>query len=170
VTACGVREYTVTTVGANRLPDDRITLRAVKQDDAALLFQWRNEPSTRSMFFSNAEVDWDSHVKWLDSALRNPSETLLIGRRDASPVGVVRFSTGVDGVTVSLTVSPDHRRRGYGRMLLEQGIDSFRTSNPRAVFLASVRVENSASLKVFEACNFVEIGRDEVAVSLVCPS
>ena len=150
------------------MQDERISLRHAAKGDGALLFKWRNDPSTRSMFFSSEEIDWDSHIEWLDGVLVDPSETLLIGQRSGSPVGVVRFSRGAEGVSVSLTVSPDHRSRGYGRILLRQGLDAFREANPQAVFLAAVRVENPASLKVFEACDFVEVSRDDVAVSLVC--
>jgi len=147
---------------------DQITLRRVTEFDDDLLFRWRNEPSTRSMFFSQEEVCWTDHVRWLDCALADTSETLLIGQCRDIPIGVVRFSRGPGGVTVSLTVNPECRNKGYGRKLLEEGISAFRATDHHAVFLAAIKLENLASLKVFEACGFVEDRRDDAAVWLAC--
>ena len=147
---------------------DRIKLREANERDAEVLFRWRNHASTRSMSFSSKEVDWVSHIDWLTGVLSDPSETVLIGQSGDIPIGVVRLSAGVDGVVVSITVSPGHRNMGYGRMLLQQGLAAIRASHPQAVFLADVKIENSSSLKIFEACHFVEVSRDDDAVSLVC--
>lgn len=154
---------------ARELPkNEQISLRVATEEDAAILFAWRNEPTTRSMFFSQEEVDWDSHVRWLGKVLQDPAETPMVGQCDGTPIGIVRFGRSNAGITVSLTISPEHRNKGYGRRLLHEGLATFRKSNPDSAFLAAVRVENLASLRVFQACGFAEMSRDDVAVLLAC--
>jgi len=46
-----------------------MNIRLATRDDAQLLLAWRNDPLTRAMSKSMDEVQWDEHVRWLNSRL-----------------------------------------------------------------------------------------------------
>ena len=54
-----------------------INLRPVTMADAQILYKWRNDPQTRTVSHNQDEIDFDTHLKWLDKKLKGyPSKNL----------------------------------------------------------------------------------------------
>jgi RimJ/RimL family protein N-acetyltransferase len=136
-----------------------IRLRPAEEDDAHLLFQWRNDPVSARNSLNNNPLEWNEHKAWLDQSLKNPTREILIGfwggNYDYEPIhscGTIRFDelpAGL-GLEVSINIDPNLRGRGLGRDLLRAGIE--RHSNRR--LFATIRGENVASLIIFLASGF----------------
>lgn len=115
--------------------------------DAGQLLQWRNDPEVRAASHATGEVDFLTHVNWLQGVLANPRRKLYIAEVDGSSAGMVRADQGDDGVWVlSWLVAPDFRRRGVGKRLLTALFDMI-----SAPMRAEIKSWNTASIRIAEA-------------------
>lgn len=133
--------------------DWAIKLREVEENDAHLLFQWRNEESAVRNSTQPRKITWDEHQEWLKKYLRTETaeDRLFIGEIEPDrPCGMVRFDTLVDGVSVSIIVDEYHRGRGVGKSLLREALQLYHTTR----LFATVRGSNVASLIIFLASGF----------------
>jgi [ribosomal protein S18]-alanine N-acetyltransferase len=102
---------------------------------------------------------------WSESAFRelvkSRAAIFLIAARGASQrvVGyIVALVAAGQAEIVNLAVSPDERRRGFGRGLLDVGIDRLKDRGAREIFL-EVRESNAAALALYASRGFSEVGR-----------
>lgn len=123
-----------------------VGLRPADQQDAALLFAWRNDPATRAASHQAAPLAWESHLSWLRSALGAPDRHLWIGELEGRPVGTVRAERCGGAWRLSWTVAPEARGRGVGRALVTRA--AARLTGP---LRAEVKVGNRASQRIAEA-------------------
>jgi UDP-2,4-diacetamido-2,4,6-trideoxy-beta-L-altropyranose hydrolase len=97
---------------------NRIEMRMANADDSAKLFEWRNHPSIRSVSRNTEPITWENHQKWFDSVISSKDRLLLIGQKDETAVGVVRFDKQEGDAEVSIYLVPDASHSGQGRNLL----------------------------------------------------
>lgn len=132
-----------------------IRLRRVEENDAHLLFRWRNEPEAARNSLNNNPLEWIEHKAWLDASLNNPKRHIMIGMiGEKHPVGMIRFDELIDGYEVSIIVDPYLRTRGMGKALLQEGIKFFSESIENGPLYAIIRGENVASLIIFLSSGF----------------
>jgi len=131
-----------------------LRLRPAGMGDAARLLAWRNDPVTRAMSVDTAEVDFDTHLAWLDRSLARTDRLLFVGEatRTDEAVGTLRFDQVEPGVwEVSITVAPELRGLGWSRKLLGEGVAHM--ADMKAL-IARVRTDNERSLRLFEDAGF----------------
>ena len=114
-------------------------------EDADLLLEWRNDPSTRAASHSVEVVEREDHIKWLASSLDNPNRRLRIVEEDETPVGTVRADLAGGVYELSWTVAPHARGRGIGK----QTVALF-ASELRDPIRAEVKEGNAASAAIAE--------------------
>ena len=75
----------------------------------------------------------------------------------ASPPEVIGFAAfqqvADEGELQNIALDPAHQRRGYGRLLLQEGIGTLRASGARRIFL-EVRASNHAACKLYASAGF----------------
>lgn len=130
-------------------------LRPTRLDDAALLFAWANEPSTRRASLSAAPVPWEGHVAWLEARLSDPAHALFVLEQAGQPLGQVRFADEGAHWRLSYGLDLRARGRGLGRQLVEQGVSAIAGRGPARV-LAEVKADNLASLHTFRKLSWAE--------------
>ena len=135
-----------------------IGLRPATIDDCDDLLTWRNDPVTRAMSRDHGAVERDVHRRWLESALADADRVILIGECDGGKVGMVRFDRNDEGWEVSINLDPALRGKGLGAALLAQAVEVFVRNNSGPALTATVRVDNTASRKIFAACGFRPAG------------
>lgn len=142
-----------------------IRVRPADAEDGDLLLAWANDPLTRAAGFQRRPIEPDEHRAWLAERLGSAATRFFIGLAGEEPIGQVRLELDEDGAAeVSIAVAPEARGRGVGRLLLEAGLDAVRAdpSFAVAVFVARVRPENQASLRLFGGAGFREVERTVV--------
>jgi spore coat polysaccharide biosynthesis predicted glycosyltransferase SpsG len=144
-------------VGPPALPGSiPLTARPAGMDDARLLWQWRNDPTTRASSRSSAEVTWDEHVGWLTASLARSDRVLLVVEHALVPVGTVRWDLEGKGEwEVSITVAPERRGQFLARPLLHAGEMALSKGTEVTAYLAVVHVDNAASVRLFESSAYV---------------
>lgn len=135
-----------------------IAVRLAVAEDAALVWPWRNNESTRRYFFDSSPVSLDAHLEWWNQSLSNLKRVLLLGKLDGKEVGVIRYDL-VDSrhAKVSIYLSPEMMGRGLGEGLLRAGQNWLLQNHPEAKTIsAEIMAKNIASLRVFQAAGFQE--------------
>ena len=141
----------------------RLRLRAVDQDDAELLWQWRNDPTVRAAAFDSAAIDWETHIRWFESRLADPDCRIFLALDEAGEeVGQVRFEKEMEEAEIHLSVATGQRGRGWGTHLIRLATEEYSRSEGVTRVRAFVRPENVGSLKAFEAAGYELQGRDTV--------
>lgn len=129
--------------------------RCATVDDASRLFDWRNEPSVRSVSRTSAELDWSEHLDWVKRTIAAPDRCLLIIEADGKSAGTVRFDLMDPGSwEVSITVSPELRGQHRAAAILDAGEKYFLAANPAVTLLAEMRESNAASYRLFRAAGY----------------
>ncbi|MDD2700473.1 MAG: UDP-2,4-diacetamido-2,4,6-trideoxy-beta-L-altropyranose hydrolase [Sideroxydans sp.] len=135
----------LTALGANNIHIRRATIA-----DARNLFDWRNHPDIRAVSYSHAELDWPSHLQWVEQTLQRADRELLIGELDGRALGVVRFDFQDITAEVSIYLVPDAGFSGQGRNLLLAAEHWMRIHHPKiGRVAASVLGDNMPSQGLF---------------------
>jgi RimJ/RimL family protein N-acetyltransferase len=140
---------------AARQDPRRLTARPATMTDARLLFDWRNDPTTRASSRHADELDWDTHVQWLDGTLRRSDRILLIIGDGSVPVGTIRWDREDDRTwEVSVTVAPEARGQGIALAVLQAGERALAV--PSTVRLvAVVHDDNDGSRRLFARAGYL---------------
>ena len=127
-----------------------ITLRQATMQDADLLFNWRNDLTTRESSRDTSRVAKKDHLVWLKQIQNNPDRELFVAERNGAAVGTVRADLA-DGVwELSWTVAPV--ARGYG---VAKAMVSLLADQIPGPLRAEVKAENVASARVAEHAGMV---------------
>lgn len=132
-----------------------LTARLATLNDARLLFDWRNDGSTRAHSRSQEEFSWSRHVSWLEACIADPDRRLLIIETREEPVATVRWDrrSTIDW-EVSITVAPEHRGRGLARGVLAVGEAALDVVEPVRL-TAGVHVGNVVSRSLFVSAGYL---------------
>ena len=137
-----------------------LQLRPATPDDAALLWEWANDPVVRQAAFSTGPIPWDDHVAWLTERLADPDSSIyLASSPDDKPVGVVRFQRQGSTAEISVSVAQNRRGEGWGPVIVQAGVR--RLFDEIAVVdavTARVKPRNQASLTSFGDAAFAIVG------------
>lgn len=135
-----------------------VALRPVTSDDAPLIFDWRNDPTTRAVSRDTGELSWPDHAAWFARRVEKSGAPWWIGEADGRPIGFVRLDpAGDDAMEVSIALAPEARGQGLGAPLLSAGLTAARERGVRQV-TAVIRRDNTPSRRIFARCGFVELG------------
>ena len=165
---------------ALRVPAVPLRLRPVQARDSAQLLTWTNDPATRQQSFSPAPVPLTQHEAWLAGQLAQPERYLLllaVATDTEEPAGLIRFALTIDNedtaqasrtvATLSYSLGPAHRGRGWAAPLLLAGTRAVLAAFPQVVrVLGEVKADNVASVRAFRRAGFVEVAGSGPAGSL----
>lgn len=138
----------------------KISIREALIDDRRVIWEWWNDPVTRSMMAKKDFVPWQEHCAWFDKVLLDESRILCLGLDvEDQKVGVVRFDLQTDRpgtYEVSINLNPEFRGRGFAPALLRAAVSylsSVRT--PEMLFANVGEIANVPSQKTFLSAGFV---------------
>jgi RimJ/RimL family protein N-acetyltransferase len=130
-----------------------LTFRPAALNDAALLFEWRNDPETRRNSHDTQPIAFDQHCAWLRKILAQNDHIILIAEEAGIPVGTVRYRRDEShAATLSWTVAPNARGRGVATRMV-RGV----AEGPlRHLELnAEIKLFNTASIHVAHAAGLM---------------
>jgi RimJ/RimL family protein N-acetyltransferase len=135
-----------------------IIKRNASLDDAAILLQWRNNPSAR-MFASNSElIQIEDHLVWLSERLQRITfEPFYLFEQEQKLVGMSRLDFEFQAPSkfvISVLVDPDQRGKGIGTKILDMTCAAVFDVHSDSTIIANVHKNNSVSQKLFASCGF----------------
>ncbi|MCJ8190777.1 GNAT family N-acetyltransferase [Sphingomicrobium aestuariivivum] len=134
--------------------DRDLVVRPATLEDARLLFDWRNDPVTRAMSRDTAEIAWESHVAWLDRALRRRDLRIHIVEQEGEPVATIRFDYGEE-VEFSWNVAPARRGTGLAAKVAALMLEM------EPAMVGYIRPENVAAKRICARAGMARIASGE---------
>ena len=139
----------------------RYALRRATAADAALYFDWANDPAVRQNAIHPEPIAWETHAGWFARRLQDADAYLyVLSTAAGEPVGQVRVEfagPGQPGI-IDYSVAAAHRGQGLGGLLLRRALQRLRHERPAlagGAVRGQVRAGNAASARVFERLRFV---------------
>ena len=103
-----------------------ISLRNIRYEDTDLIVRWRNSEVVRCNFFYREEFTAETHLKWMDTKVKNGEVVQYIIELDGRPVGSTYFRD-IDRKKLSaeygVFIGEDVRGRGIGTEALRLTLD-----------------------------------------------
>lgn len=146
-----------------------VKLRIATIDDAARLFAWRRDASTREASLDQKLFSFKEHLKWFNSV--PGSQMRLFVANDTSRgvwIGTARLDVNKNTATVSITVDPLHRGRGYASLILQEMVAIAKDLRIESL-VAKIKATNVASLRAFWAIGFRLKDEKDDTIELVLP-
>ena len=124
-------------------------IRNIKKEDSEDLFTWRNDLTSRKMFFNEEEISYNNHLEWLKESIANPDRDLYIGELNNNKFGVCRFDYNklVNTSKISININPCFRGKGLGKEFLKNVIIKY-LKKRRCILLAEIKEKNIISKKL----------------------
>ncbi|ACX88773.1 UDP-4-amino-4,6-dideoxy-N-acetyl-beta-L-altrosamine N-acetyltransferase [Pectobacterium parmentieri] len=142
-----------------KIKSDSYKLRLATENDAELVWRWRNHPNIREYMFNQSEIELVEHKKWFSTQLKKLDKVFLIYLYNNIEQGFVNFNQlKSDGVWEwGFYVSPDSPK-GIGRYMGELSIQyAFDIMCAEKLF-AEILEYNQRSIKFHENLGFSKEG------------
>jgi len=140
--------------------DQTLKIRRAIEADSKDIWEWRNDPITKSNSSNTDDISWDIHNNWYQKSLQNPDRFLYIGTdTNDKKVGICRFDVADNGIEVSINLNPAFRNKRLSEPLLASAIRQFQKSANLAL-LATIKHTNIASKKCFLNAGFTYSSSD----------
>lgn len=129
-------------------------LRKAELKDANIIFNLSNDPIVRSNSISLSPIEWDEHIRWFTSTLKNPDILFHVveSKEDGTFMGQVRLAKKNEVWEISVSLTNECRGKHLGARVLAAAIESC----PDKKFHAVIHTSNVASLKTFKGLGFQE--------------
>jgi len=145
--------------------NNKITFREATPQDCRLLWQWRNEPTTREASFNPHFIPYAEHEKWFAEKLKDDNAKILIilGPR-GEKLGQVRYEINPSQKTAEANISLDkgYRGKGIGSQALRLTSDYVIEKSALDKVVAYIKEENISSAKAFRKAGFQNSGAVKV--------
>lgn len=126
-------------------------------DDALAVLEWKNDPASLAASKNPAPVKVTDHLAWFARSIDNPDRDIFIATEGDRRIGMVRFDKLSDAWLVSINLDPSERGKGDGDKVLTKAMAQVWGRRLRA----EIKVDNPASIRVFERCGFVQVGHED---------
>jgi RimJ/RimL family protein N-acetyltransferase len=136
-------------------------LRLATLDDAKDLFDWRNDPITLKHSTTKELIDYKEHLEWLQSSLNNVNRQIFVLEDTCGlPIGTIRCDRSIENQhTLSWTISPIHRKRGYATTML----NLFFNNHHGKEYVAEIYDTNIASINLVRKFKFNLISKNKTS-------
>ena len=135
-----------------------VEIRPAVISDEEELLHWVNDPEATRFSFRGRSVEYAEHKEWFRDQLASIESEIFIGQlEDGMPIGQIRFSRQSRAWIITYSIESSLRGLGYGKQLLEKGIEAFRDKGHTGLLCAEVHEVNSASVSLFSNLNFSKV-------------
>lgn len=137
----------------------KFKLRSVQESDCLTIWEWINDPVTRSQSFNQELIPRDEHKKWFASALANPHLIYYIAIDDQDhPIGQVRFSIENENAAISVLLDQKYRGLQLGSRLISEATKKLFDETNVQKINAYIKTENQYSIQSFKNAGYKESG------------
>ena len=141
---------------------NELRLEHARRDHCELIWRWANDPVVRAASFSSARIPWEAHVEWFEEKLRDANCIMFVALDGLdAPAGQVRFDfRGELEAVINLSISSNHRGRGFGSRLISSAVERLFHSTAVQTVHAYIKTNNQASVLSFERAGFEKLSAE----------
>lgn len=146
-----------------------ITYRKASEEDVMQVFEWSNDPLSRTNSYFSDPIPLETHKKWFAERLKDPSSSIYIAEVNNVPAGMIRYSLEENNAIVGILIGENFRGQGFATDFLTGTAKLYFKENKLPVF-AYIKVQNRASIRSFEKAGYQKLREELVhnAPSFVC--
>lgn len=138
---------------------DKIQIKKADISDSNTLLYLRNLKQVRQYFFNTKKIRASQHNRWLSKKLKDPNCRIYILIADSKPIGQIRYDLENGICEVNISIHPKFSGFGIGTYVLKKtSTNEFLRFDRVNKFAAHIKLENIASLRVFEKAGFKNRG------------
>lgn len=141
----------------NQLKEE-VKIRLLKQSDSKKFWEIRNSESARMWSLNDDKIKFSEHVKWFRAYSANPENICFVLIHEEKPIGYARFDFKDNSYITSMAIAENYQGLGLGNFLLPYSLKQI--GHHAREILATIHLNNVASLKLFQKYNFVKYRQD----------
>ena len=125
-------------------------LRLARKSDLMDIFYLENDETVRFYSFNQNQISLENHKKWFEKILANKKAKIYVYKSSNDDlIGICHFE-GYEESKISISISSKFRKQGRAKKFIKWVL----AKNKNKHFLAFIKKENLASIKLFESCGF----------------
>ena len=128
-----------------------------------MIWEWANDPETRSASFSTRPIPWENHVAWFSQKLKDPGCLFYLALdAKSTPIGQIRFQVDNNDAVISISLDSKQRGYGYGSKVIWLGAQQVFDRTTVNSIHAYIRQDNEVSIRAFSKAGFIQIGMEKI--------
>jgi RimJ/RimL family protein N-acetyltransferase len=133
-----------------------LKFRKATVEDSKIYFDWANDTAVREQSYNSCIIEWENHNNWFVSKIKDDSCLMLIFQnKENISVGQVRIQKeNTKNALIGISISSEHRGKGYANEMLLQASDFFLKENTCFFVNAYIKENNLSSKYAFEKAKF----------------
>ena len=153
---CLFNEKFIDVVIHSKVNKEYLYFRKAIFDDVEVYFNWLNDSDVRSQSYNSNVVNFENHVKWFESKVKDETAVLLIFQNtDKQNIGQVRIQKNENNeALIGVSIDKKHRGKSYASKAIKIASKYFLDLNPNFVINAFIKIENKGSEKAFKNAGF----------------
>jgi RimJ/RimL family protein N-acetyltransferase len=139
-------------------------LYLAKKEDVFITFDWANNEIVREHAFSKEKIEFEQHKNWFYQKIGSHHCNYYLLKLGCQPVGSARVDFNEDSSegVISFLIDPEYHGQGIGSLILKLLETKLKDDGLKELeLIALVKIENSASLKIFRKLNYLEQTQSE---------
>lgn len=137
-----------------------IAYRKASEEDVMQVFEWSNDPLSRTNSYFSDPIPLETHKKWFAERLKDLSSSIYIAEVNNVPAGMIRYSLEKNNSVVGILIGEKFRGQGFATDFLVGTAKLHFKENKLPIF-AYIKVQNKASVRSFEKAGYQKL-RDEL--------
>lgn len=132
----------------------QLKIRPLKPSDSKGLWAIRNSESARRWSLKHDPIKFSEHAKWFRAYSANPENICFTLIHGEELIGYVRFDCKSNSYITSIAIAENYQGLGLGDFLLRYPLERMKPHGKEII--ATIRLDNVASLKLFQKYHFVK--------------
>ncbi len=134
-----------------------INLVEAKEQHLLFAFKLANDKETIKNSILRKKITLEQHTIWFKRFLNSKNKIFKIIYLNKNPIGLIRLEKKYRNYYLSYSIDPRFRRRGYASLALLKFIKKIKMNKKIKKIIALVKKKNTASIKIFNKLNFIDI-------------
>jgi UDP-2,4-diacetamido-2,4,6-trideoxy-beta-L-altropyranose hydrolase len=138
---------------------EMITHRIATPEDSRMVFDWINDPYVREQSFNTSPITPEEHAAWFSARMKDPDSLyFIIGDKNGSPLGQVRYDTTGTEATISILIDRRYRGQNIGTRAMQITSQKLFEKTAVTIIHAYIKTTNQISCRAFARAGFVADG------------
>lgn len=138
--------------------DEKINIRFANAEDVKNVFELSNDDTVRQNSIHKEKICWEQHIKWYNDKINSNNSIFYIVEYQNDFAGYCRLDKVEQFWIVTIHVSPNYRKKGIGKQVVEFVTNKHKEKN----LVAYVKCNNKPSCRLFEKCGYINLGTEQI--------